>query len=79
MVDCERSLKLQFTVKAALRRGSAAVALGLWQEALASFRAVLAHEPHNRQAAEQVSLCEAMQAEADYTGQEGEVDESSLL
>lgn len=58
--DCDQSLQCQFTPKAALRRGTACVALALWEDAITSFEAVLAREPKNTQAQEQVQLCHDM-------------------
>jgi tetratricopeptide (TPR) repeat protein len=85
--DCEASLRCKFSVKAALRRGTACQALGMWPEAADSFRAVLQREPHNLQAQYALKECEmALQevSEEAEVGLEGlgttaRVDESSML
>lgn len=84
--DCESSLRCKFSVKAALRRGTACQALGLWPEAADSFRAVLQREPHNMQAKAALKDCEMALEEppVDAAGMDGAaepmpVDESSML
>lgn len=86
--DCESSLRCKFSVKAALRRGTACQALGLWPEAADSFRAVLQREPHNMQAKAALKECEmaleGAAVDAEAAGVEGAaepvpVDESAML
>ena len=48
--DCDAALRLGPSVKAQLRRGAARVAQGDSRGGADDFRAVLALEPHNRQA-----------------------------
>lgn len=87
VADCEASLRCKFSVKAALRRGTACQALGLWPEAADSFRAVLQREPHNMQAKASLKECEMALQEASVEaelvggleGTEVAVDESALL
>lgn len=78
IADCDQSLKCQFTPKAALRRGTACVALALWEDAITSFQAVLSREPHNIQATEQLQLCNDMLGNAMKT-QAAVADESGML
>jgi tetratricopeptide (TPR) repeat protein len=78
--DCEASLRSKFSVKAALRRGAACEALGLWAEACDSFRAVLQREPHNFQARSSLTECEAALADASAAALPADVPtEGSML
>lgn len=62
IADCDLSIEIRWTAKAALRRGTARAAVAMWQEALDDFEAVVRAEPHNRAAAEQAEECRRMLA-----------------
>eukprot|EP00892_Ulva_mutabilis_P011106 jgi/Ulvmu1/8368/UM042_0074.1 len=76
--DCDSSLKCKFTPKAALRRGTACVALGRWRDAITSFEAVLSREPQNMQAQEQLQLCNDMLGKS-LQGSSAVADEEGML
>ena len=64
--DCDSSIAVTWSAKAALRRGTARAAMGLWTEALDDFDAVVRSEPHNRAAVEQAEECRTMLATSVY-------------
>jgi tetratricopeptide (TPR) repeat protein len=58
ITDCTQSLQIGWSAKAAYRHGTAAIALGLYRDALRSFQSVLMRDPRNREALSKVQECE---------------------